>query len=128
MLKKVTFIITVIVLLSSLFFLISFQPRELHRIETTNIRSENFLNSINSPDGSITLNIYLTGGDILKADYTFLGEVVFNDSNEEPKNVFLVGEDNNFTYKWIDNETIQLMTFGEQYLLNIYDDTYVYYR
>lgn len=123
MMKKVILILGVLLLFTSLLFWV-IQPEDLQRINTSKIEIENHLNEKKSPVGSYTLNTYLRGGYILKADYTFLGEVVFNNSDREPRNVFLVGEDNNFSVKWIDDETILLETQGTEHILNIFEDTY----
>lgn len=117
-----TAVVSTFIVITFLFWLN--HPRDLQSIDTTNVPNDNVVREIDSPDGRYTLNVYFRSGFLLKADYTFLGEVVFHTMEREPRKVFIVGDDNNFTVKWLDNKTLQLQTMEKQYVLNIFEDVF----
>lgn len=68
-----------------------------------------------SPDDRYVLTIYLTGGVLLKWDYSFIG-VLEDKQTGESKNVLWLPPDR-FTLEWLDEDTILIndkpVTFPE---------------
>lgn len=60
-----------------------------------------------SPDGRYTLKAYRTNGGATTS-YSVRGELIFNESNEETKNIYWNEREDTANITWTDNETVEI--------------------
>ncbi|MEK3979837.1 DUF5412 domain-containing protein [Psychrobacillus sp. FSL K6-2836] len=64
-----------------------------------------FLTEESSPDGKYTLKAYVTNGGATTS-YAIRGELVFNEKNEETKNIYWNYREEVAEISWVDNDTV----------------------
>lgn len=64
-----------------------------------------FLTEEVSPDGSYTLKVYVTNGGAT-VSYAVRGELIFNNQNKKPKNIYWNYREENAVIEWVDDQTV----------------------
>lgn len=64
-----------------------------------------FISEVESPNGTYTIKAYLTNGGATTS-YGIRGELNFNNSNKNPKNIYWDYKIEKANIKWIDDDTV----------------------
>lgn len=91
--------LSVLLLVGGLFLWTFFPP-----LSQATYNQETIIEKTVSPDDRFVLTIYLTGGVLLKWDYSYIGVLEDRQTGEE-KNVLWLPPDR-FMLKWLDEDTI----------------------
>lgn len=66
---------------------------------------DELINQSTSPNGTYTVNAYLSNGGAT-VSYTVLGELVFNKENKRSKKIYWQYREENAKIEWIDDNTV----------------------
>ena len=78
-----------------------------------------YLTEQTSPDGHYTLKAYLINGGATTS-YAVRGELVFNESNKDTKNIYWNQREDRADITWIDNDTVEI----NGHLLDVANDIF----
>ncbi|MFJ7735875.1 DUF5412 domain-containing protein [Lysinibacillus sp. NPDC097287] len=70
---------------------------------------QNLIGESTSPDGTYTINAYLSDSGATTS-YTVLGELVFNKENKRPKKIYWQYKESTARIEWIDDDTVKINT------------------
>ncbi|WP_282943405.1 DUF5412 domain-containing protein [Paenibacillus sp. RC67] len=82
-----------------------------------------FLTEVISPDGTYTVKAYLANGGATTS-FAIRGELIFNERNMKPKNIYWNYRENKATIVWSDNNTVII----NGHTLNVPNDKYDFRR